>query len=276
MPIYAIGDIQGCYDELRALLARLRFEPERDRLWLVGDLVNRGPQSLESLRFVKGLGDAAVCVLGNHDLHLLATHVGARQPKSNDTLQAVLNAPDRDELLDWLRGLPLLHHDGELGYTMVHAGFAPQWDLDTARVCAHEVEGLLSGPHYRQLLHNMYGDQPDQWSDDLVGWQRARTIINIFTRLRYCDAHGRMDLKANGPPGSQPASLMPWFQVSGRRSAGLNIVCGHWSALGYHRAPGVTALDSGCVWGGYLTALRLDNNAGEPILLPCKGVRSRA
>jgi bis(5'-nucleosyl)-tetraphosphatase (symmetrical) len=276
MATYAIGDIQGCCDELRALLGRLSFEPNRDRLWLVGDLVNRGPKSLEVLRLVKGLGDAAVCVLGNHDLHLLAAHVGAREPKPNDTLAAVLNAPDREELVEWLRQLPLLHHDAVLGYTMVHAAFAPQWNLETARACAEEVERLLSGSDYRQLLYNMYGNEPDRWSDALTGWPRARTIINILTRLRYCDALGRMDFKANGPPGSQPAGLMPWFDVPARRSADVHILCGHWSALGYHCAPGVTALDSGCVWGGALTALRLDAPASGPVSLPCRGSRSPA
>ncbi len=274
MAIYAIGDIQGCYDELRALLARLKFDADRDRLWLVGDLVNRGPKSLEVLRFVKDLGEAVTCVLGNHDLHLLAEHVGARRTKPDSSLRAVLDAPDREELTEWLRHLPLLHHDGTLGCTMVHAGLVPQWDLDTARACAREVERWLRGPDYRQLLHNMYGNCPDRWSDELAGWPRARAIINILTRLRYCDAQGRMDMQANGPPGSQPEGLMPWFEVPGRRSRSLNIVCGHWSALGFYRAPGVTAIDSGCVWGGALTALRLDSARRQAVSLPCEGTRA--
>lgn len=275
MAIYAIGDIQGCYDELRDLLARLNFKPGRDRLWLVGDLVNRGPKSLEVLRFVKQLGGVVDCVLGNHDLRLLAEHVGARQTRPGSSLQAVLSAPDREELIDWLRRLPLLHHDDALGYTMVHAGLAPQWDLNTARACAREVERWLRGPDYRQLLHNMYGDHPDSWSDDLTGWPRARVIINILARLRYCDAQGRMDMQANGPPGSQRPGLMPWFEVPGRRSIRMNIVCGHWSALGFYRAPGVTAIDSGCVWGGTLTAVRLDADETEPVSLSCHAFRAR-
>jgi bis(5'-nucleosyl)-tetraphosphatase (symmetrical) len=275
MAIYAIGDIQGCYDELRGLLVRLRFQPSHDRLWLVGDLVNRGPKSLEVLRLVKGLGEVVTCVLGNHDLHLLAADVGVRKPRPKDTLQVVLDAPDRAELIDWLRRRSLLHHDDELGYTMVHAGLAPQWDLSMARACAQEVERLLRGDEYRQLLHNMYGDHPDRWSDELADWPRVKTIINILTRLRYCDAQGRMDTKASGPPGTQPAGLMPWFEVPGRCSSGLNIVCGHWAALGYHRAPGVIAIDSGCVWGGNLTALRLDVDEAEPVSLPCEGARAQ-
>ncbi|MDQ3796163.1 MAG: symmetrical bis(5'-nucleosyl)-tetraphosphatase [Pseudomonadota bacterium] len=276
MAIYAIGDIQGCYEEFRALLKQLRFHAGRDRLWLVGDLVNRGPKSLETLRFVKDLGEAALCVLGNHDLHLLAEHVGARQTKPGSSLRAVLEAHDREELIDWLRRRPLLHHDETLGYTMLHAGLVPQWDLATARTCAAEVEHLLRGGDYQQLMYNMYGDQPDFWSASLTDWPRARVIINVFTRLRYCDAEGRMDMHASGPPGNQPSHLMPWFQVPDRRNKDINIVFGHWAALGYHRAPGIIALDSGCVWGGALTAVRLDANTSAPIHLPCEGVRARA
>lgn len=276
MATYAIGDIQGCYDELRALLARLEFQADRDRLWLVGDLVNRGPKSLQVLRFVKDLDEAAVCVLGNHDLHLLAADVGAREPRSSDTLQAVLTAPDREALIDWLRRRPLLHHDEQLNRTMVHAGLAPQWDLHTARAHAREVEHLLRGADYRQLLHSMYGDQPDRWSDELTGWPRARIIINFLTRLRYCDSQGRIDMKASGPPGTQQASLMPWFEVPDRRSADMNIVCGHWAALGYYHAPGITAIDSGCVWGAALTAVRLDTDDLMPVSMSCHGIGARA
>ncbi len=269
MAIYAIGDIQGCSDELRRLLKLLDFKAGRDRLWLVGDIVNRGPKSLEAMRFVANLGDDAICVLGNHDLHLLATDAGARRPRLDDTLQSVLDAPDRQDLIEWLRRRPLLHHDAELGYTMVHAGLAPQWDLDAAQAHAREVEGVLRGSDYRNFMFNLYGDQPDCWSDDLKGWERARVIINYFTRLRYCDAQGRMNMKTNGPPGSQAAGLMPWFEVPGRGGAGLHIIFGHWSALGYHRAPGIIALDSGCVWGGALTAVRLDAPDEAPVSLAC-------
>lgn len=276
MATYAIGDLHGCHDQLRELLVKLNFQPGRDRLWLVGDLVNRGPKSLETMRYVKKLGDAAVCVLGNHDLHLLAEHAGARPTKPGSSLRAILDAPDREELVDWLRRLPLLHHDAALGYTMVHAGLPPQWDLTTAKNCAREVEQLLSGPDYRQLLHRMYGDSPDCWSDELTSWARARVIINMLTRLRYCDARGRIDLQSSGPPGSQPAGVVPWFGAPGRRSVDLNILFGHWSALGYYRAPGVIGLDSGCVWGGALTALRLDAKNAAPVSLSCEGFRKRA
>jgi len=276
MAIYAIGDLHGCHDQLRELLAKLKFQAGRDQLWLVGDVVNRGPKSLETLRYVKKLGDAAVCVLGNHDLHLLAAHAGARPTKPGSGLRAILDAPDREELVEWLRRRPLLHHDAALGYTMVHAGLAPQWDLATATNCAREVEQLLGAPDYRRLLHRMYGDSPDCWSDDLTSWARARVIINVLTRLRYCDAGGRIDMQANGPPGSQPAGLMPWFEAPDRRNANLNILFGHWSALGYYRAPGIIAMDSSCAWGGALTALRLDAKRAAPVSVSCEGLRGRA
>ncbi|MGI8739120.1 MAG: symmetrical bis(5'-nucleosyl)-tetraphosphatase [Gammaproteobacteria bacterium] len=276
MAIYAIGDLHGCHDQLRELLAKLKFQAGRDQLWLVGDVVNRGPKSLETLRYVKKLGDAAVCVLGNHDLHLLAAHADARPTKPGSGLCAILDAPDREDLVDWLRRLPLLHHDAALGYTMVHAGLVPQWDLATATNCAREVERLLGGPDYRQLLHRMYGDSPDRWSDDLTSWARARVTINVLTRLRYCDAQGGIDMQANGPPGSQPAGLVPWFEAPGRRSANLNILFGHWSALGYYRAPGIIGMDSSCVWGGALTALRLDAKNASHVSVSCEGLRRRA
>lgn len=270
MATYAIGDIQGCFQEFEQVLDRLRFDPSRDRLWLVGDLVNRGPRSLEVLRKVRTLGDAAVTVLGNHDLHLLALASSpARQVKTKDTLTQVLAAPDRAELLDWLRRRPLLHHDSALGYTMIHAGLAPQWDLATAQACAGEVETALRdadrGP---ALLAAMYGDQPDRWSPDLRGMDRLRFIANCLTRLRYCRANGSLDLKFKGPPDDAPPGIVPWFRVPGRRSRGLRIVCGHWSALGYHEGDGVLSIDTGCVWGQRLCAARLDRPA-TPTFIPC-------
>jgi bis(5'-nucleosyl)-tetraphosphatase (symmetrical) len=272
MAIYAVGDVQGCYDELRALLERVRFDPACDRLWLTGDLVLRGPRSLQVLRFARALGERAVTVLGNHDLHLLAVAQGVRQDRSADVAE-VLAAPDRDELLEWLRTRPLLHHDAALGYTMLHAGLPPAWDLAQARACAGEVEAALRGPAYRELLAHMYGDGPDRWSEDLTGWERLRFIINCFTRLRYCDDSGRLALQEKGPPGSQPAPLRPWFAIPGRVSADLKIVFGHWSTLGPCSAPGVFPLDTGCLWGGALTALRLD---GEPrrTSVDCTGYRA--
>jgi bis(5'-nucleosyl)-tetraphosphatase (symmetrical) len=260
MAVYAVGDIQGCYDELRALLDGLHFDPADDVLWLVGDLVNRGPKSLETLRFVRDLGTAAVTVLGNHDLHLIAASHGRLLGRGGHTLDAVLTAPDREELVDWLRRQPLLHHDEQLGYTMIHAGLPPQWDLDLAQRCAREVEAVLRGPRLEEFIGHMYGNKPNRWSDDLDGWDRLRFAVNCFTRTRYCDARGRLDFKAKGTPGSQPPGLYPWFEVP-RASRDLRIVFGHWSALGPRDDPGIFPLDTGCLWGGTMTALRLD---GQP------------
>ena len=219
MSIYAIGDIQGCYDELRRLLDRLDFDTAQDRLWLVGDLVNRGPKSLETLRFVRGLKSAAITVLGNHDLHLLTIHAGIRKPDPGSSLYHVLNAPDRDELIHWLRHRGVVHHDSALGFTMIHAGLLPQWDFNQVLSLAEELETTLRRDDYQQLLQNMYGNQPDRWSDQLQGWDRLRTITNAFTRLRYCDADGRMDMNFYGPPGTQPEGLIPWYQIPNRKIA---------------------------------------------------------
>jgi len=273
MAVYAIGDLQGCYYELRKLLDDLRYDPRTDLLWFVGDLVNRGPTSLECLRFVRDQGARAVVVLGNHDLHLLAVACGnQRKQKQSDTLQAILGAPDRDELLDWLRQRPLLHHDAALGYTMVHAGLPPQWDLATATLCAREVESVLRGNEWRQFLDQMYGDQPDRWSDGLTGIERLRYSVNALTRMRFVTEDGRIDLKVKGAPHTAPDGITPWFAARGRKSANLELIFGHWSTLGEADGFGVFPLDTGCVWGGRLTALRLD---GEPkwIAVPCKGAR---
>src|SRR5882757_7275302 len=260
MAIYAIGDVQGCYDTLRRLLDRLRFDPARDRLWFAGDLVNRGPQSLQTLRFVRGLKQAALSVLGNHDLHLLALAHGRRQGR-RDTLEQVLAAPDRDELLDWLRRQPLLHESPDGGIALLHAGLPPQWDMQQARACAREAESALRGDLYGELLRDMYGDQPDQWDEALRGMPRLRFIINCYTRLRYCDAAGRADFKDKGRPGTQAKGLLPWFATPGRRSIGTQLIFGHWSTLGRVSWPEyrVHGLDTGAVWGGKLTALRLDD-----------------
>jgi bis(5'-nucleosyl)-tetraphosphatase (symmetrical) len=263
MATYAIGDIQGCYEELSHLLEIIGFSKTEDRLWLCGDLVNRGPQSLAVLRWARDLGERAQTVLGNHDLHLLAVAAGQRQPRSKDTFQDVLAARDRDELLHWLRQRPLLLHEAELGFTLVHAGLPPQWDLDLARRCAVELETCLRGPENGEFFGHMYGNAPERWSYSLEGWERLRFITNCFTRMRYCDADGRLELRSSGPPGSQPAGYMPWFQVPSRASASQQIIFGHWSTLrltakDFH-AHGVWPLDTGCVWGGWLTALRLED-----------------
>jgi bis(5'-nucleosyl)-tetraphosphatase (symmetrical) len=266
--LYAVGDIQGCYRSFATLLDRQRFDPSRDRLWLVGDLVNRGPDSLSVLRRVAELGASATAVLGNHDLHLLATAAGVRRPASRDTLQQVLDAPDADELLDWLRRRPLLHYDRAHDRALVHAGIPPAWSVDDALENAAEVEALLRGPHWRYGLEAMYGNDPPRWTQDLEYQSRVRFTINALTRMRFCDRTGALDLERSGPPGSQPPELVPWFDVPGRKSAGTHVVFGHWSALGFVRRADLTALDSGCVWGGELTAVALDEG-GEPTAVDC-------
>ncbi len=269
MAVYAIGDLQGCYTCLMRLLDKLDFDSSRDRLWFTGDLVNRGPDSLATLRFVKGLGKSAVTVLGNHDLHLLAVAEGVAPPKRKDTLQSLLRAGDRDELLHWLRHQPLLHHDQSLRFTLVHAGISPQWRLKRARKAAKEVEKILKGKRYRTFLKEMYGDMPDKWSKSLKGWERLRYITNCLTRMRYCDRDGRLDLSYNGSLVGKDRRLVPWFRVPGRRAAKHRIVFGHWSTLGPVTDPKIYPLDTGCVWGGYLTALRLDQRQPKRRITRC-------
>jgi bis(5'-nucleosyl)-tetraphosphatase (symmetrical) len=259
MATYAIGDVQGCFGALQALLGVIGFDRRRDTLWFTGDLVNRGPQSLEVLRFVRGLGDRAITVLGNHDLHLLAVAAGASRHKVRDTLEDILAAPDRAELLDWLRTRPLLHHDANLGWLLVHAGLLPQWDLALALALAEEVQALLAGAGAQEFFGHMYGDLPDHWRDTLQGVERVRVIINACTRLRFCDLEGNMDLRHKGAPGTQPPDLVPWFEVPTRRTRNTRIVFGHWSTLGRYRNERVICLDSGCLWGRSLTAVRLDS-----------------
>ena len=274
MAIYAIGDIQGCYDDFVRLLDRIEFEPARDRLWLTGDLVNRGPDSLKVLRRVYGLGSAALTVLGNHDLHLLAAVYapGYRTRDKRDSFNDVLQAPDREELLDWLRRRPLLHYDASVGAVLIHAGLPPQWDLKLAESCAREVEVILRGEGVAEFFAQMYDDEPDIWSDDLSGHERTRFIVNCFTRLRFCDSDGRLDLSAKGPPGTQSEGLLPWFRVPDRRSAELRVVFGHWSTLGRVPDTGVISTDTGCVWGRRLTAVRLDGPEDEH-WVECRGIR---
>jgi len=269
MALYAIGDVQGCNDELGALLHALKFSADRDRLWFVGDLVNRGPDSLGVLRRIRALGDAATVTLGNHDLHLLAVAFGSGRVRSDDTLEQTLAAPDRDALLEWLTGRPLFHEDPALNVCMLHAGLAPQWDLVLARQCAREVENALRRDP-RGLFERLYGDQPDRWDDALQGEGRLRFIVNCFTRLRYVDADGRLALRVKGSPKkSQTPTLVPWFEAHEARWRGPRIVFGHWSTLGFFDHDGVTGLDTGCVWGGTLTALRLDAPDTKPVQVPC-------
>ncbi|MBY4676068.1 symmetrical bis(5'-nucleosyl)-tetraphosphatase [Marinobacterium arenosum] len=270
MATYAIGDIQGCYDELLQLLEQFGFGDD-DRLWVAGDLVNRGPKSLETLRFLKSLGKRAKVVLGNHDLHLLAVHYGTTTAKRHDTLNAILQAPDRDELMDWLRSRKLLVYDKALNYCMVHAGIPPHWTLKQARKRAKEVEWVLRSKLACEYFKNMYGNQPDCWQPGLEGWDRLRVITNYLTRMRFCDADGRLDFSAKEGLESQPEGFLPWFRQP-REARDLQIIFGHWAALeGRADAEHVYALDTGCVWGNALTAMRLEDKA--MFSLPCQGSR---
>ena len=271
MAIWAIGDIQGCYDELQGLLEQIAFDSRHDTLWFAGDLVNRGPKSLETLRFLHHLN--AVTVLGNHDLHLLASAHIPKYRKHKDTLHQIMHAKDGPELLDWLRHQPLLYHDKRSDYTLIHAGLPPQWDLKTAQTCAGEVEAALRGPDYMDFLETMYGNHPSVWSDSLHSHDRLRFITNSLTRLRYCDANGRLALEHKGPPGNQPKHLKPWFEWP-RKSADMKILFGHWSTLGPLDGDGVHSLDTGCLWGGALTALRVDGVQAERVEYDCPGARS--
>ena len=256
MATYAIGDVQGCYEPLRRLLDVIGFDPAADRLWFTGDLVNRGPDSLSVLRFIKGLGAAGVAVLGNHDLHLICRAEGISPAKRQDTLDDVLAAADRDELIDWLRRLPLIHR--EAGYVLSHAGLLPQWTVRRAAELAGEVEARMRAADYREFLRFQTGHSVSAWSDDLNGPARWSCIAGVFTRLRCCAADGRMALSFSGPPADAPAGYSPWFTWP-RESGDETVLYGHWAAMGFHRENGTVCLDSGCVWGGSLTALRLDD-----------------
>jgi bis(5'-nucleosyl)-tetraphosphatase (symmetrical) len=261
MAVWAIGDLQGCYGVTQRLLEKIRFDPAQDRLWFCGDLVNRGGESLETLRLVHSLREHSVVVLGNHDLSLLAISERSTddQRKVNQDLQRILFADDRDTLIDWLRQRPLLHSDRTLGWMMIHAGLAPKWTTVHAEKHAQEIERRLRSDGRRKLLRNMYGDYP-AWSPALRGVERERAIINIFTRMRYCSTRGRIAFNEKGAPGTQVSGLYPWYEVPGRVERDLKIVCGHWSTLGLFIGHGVHAIDTGAVWGGKLTALQLDTD----------------
>jgi bis(5'-nucleosyl)-tetraphosphatase (symmetrical) len=266
MSTYAIGDLQGCFDPLELLLERCAFDRTRDRLWFVGDLINRGPKSLETLRFVRDLGDAAVAVLGNHDLSLLMIAAGRGKQHRLDTFHHVLDAPDCDELVDWLRQRPMMHVEGD--YAMVHAGLLPQWDVPKALALANEVEAALRGPSHDEFMHRMWGSEPAAWHDDLHDWDRLRVVVNALTRMRFCTPDGRMEFHSKGSPDEPPPGFQPWFSVEHARWRTHTVVCGHWSALGYRADANLMALDSGCLWGGELTAVRLDDRAVFQV--PCE------
>jgi len=265
MATYAIGDIQGCYHAFQGLLARLQFDASRDTLWLVGDLINRGSGSLEVLRWCYEHQDSIKVVLGNHDLHTLVVAHGFVRPHKSDTLEALLNAPDCDQLLDWLRHQPLVHGNGD--YLMVHAGLLPQWTANDAIAYADEVAKMLQGSDYPIFLKNMYGNTPNAWSEDLTGWDRLRVITNAMTRLRLCSHEGVMDFDFKGELANVPDGLVPWFDVKNRCSQTQQVVFGHWSALGLQHRNNVFSLDTGCLWGGKLTAMHLETQA--IIQVPC-------
>jgi len=270
MAIYAVGDIQGCFDELMALLEMVQFN-DNDTLWVAGDLVNRGPKSLETLRYLKSLGERAVIVLGNHDLHLLAVYYGSVSRKRSDTLDEILDAPDAAELMDWLRSQRLAHYDAGLNYFMSHAGLPPTWNVKQAIKRAGEVEEIIKGPLAQEYFDNMYGNLPNRWEKGLLGWDRLRLITNYLTRMRFCDSDGTLDFKAKGGLDSQPNGFLPWFRQP-RKDSSAAVLFGHWAALeGRTDTEGVHALDTGCVWGNALTAMRLEDQqlfsckcAGEP------------
>ncbi|MCP8899385.1 symmetrical bis(5'-nucleosyl)-tetraphosphatase [Gilvimarinus xylanilyticus] len=261
MSTYAVGDIQGCLEPLQRLLDQVAFDPTYDRLWVAGDMVNRGPRSLATLRFLHGLGDCVTAVLGNHDLHFLAVAYGHKKKGSFDTLDALLQAPDRDELIHWLRHRHLLYTDAQLDYTMVHAGIPPIWTLGQAQALAREVEAVLQSDYIDAFLANMYGNKPNRWRNRLLGYERLRVITNYFTRMRFCTVEGELEFDNKAAPGrSHQRGFLPWFAHTDHQCRRERIVFGHWAALeGRADARNVTALDTGCVWGGCLTALRLED-----------------
>ena len=264
MSIYAIGDLQGCYQELIDLLNEINFDSSNDRLWFVGDLVNRGPESLKTLRFVKSLGHTAKTVLGNHDLHLLAVANKVRKAHREDTLTEIIEADDANDLFDWIRQQALLVNDTDSGFTMVHAGLAPQWSLDKAKELAKETEALIKSDRFNDFIHNMYGNQPHTWSDQLTGDARYRCIINCFTRIRYIDKHNKLNMKKKDAPGTQKTSLTPWYAIPKRKTNKDKIIFGHWSTVHLGNEKDfkqylVYPLDTGCLWGRELTALRLED-----------------
>jgi bis(5'-nucleosyl)-tetraphosphatase (symmetrical) len=267
--VYAIGDLQGCYDPFRELLDAIDFDPANDKLWLVGDLVNRGPKSLKTLRFVKSLGDSVTNVLGNHDLHLLALASGqVGNSRRFETLQKTLTANDRDELVDWLRQRPLAHFDKSLNSLLVHAGTHPKWTVKKTLARAAEVEQALQGDDYKHLLREMYGNTPRRWSGKLRGYKRLRFIINCLTRMRMLTHKGALNFAHIGSPFRARKTIVPWFDVEDAAWHGTRVVFGHWSALGLVVLPDYICLDTGCIWGRQLTAVRLDKRRPRVIQVP--------
>lgn len=270
MAVYAIGDVQGCFSCLNRLLEKLNFDESVDSLWFCGDLVNRGPESLATLRFVKSLGDKAIVVLGNHDLHLLAIYHSSQSVDRSDTLYGVVNSSDCDELMAWLQSRPLVHYDNKLQKLLVHAGIHPLWSLEQALEYAGEVERVLAGSDSREYFANMYGDTPDLWSEDLNGFGRLRCITNILTRMRYFRPDGRLDMDAKGSPAQhRNTGLTPWYELNKRVNNPPGIVFGHWSTLQVGVYGQHFAIDGGCVWGGRFVALKLDEVEPQWISINC-------
>ncbi|NLQ17606.1 symmetrical bis(5'-nucleosyl)-tetraphosphatase [Marinomonas sp. M1K-6] len=268
MATYAIGDLQGCLSPLVQLLEQIQYHPEHDTLWFAGDLINRGTESLETLRFIKSLGDRVKIVLGNHDLHLLAVSHGFGKLKRGDTLAEILTARDRDELMDWLRKQPLYHYDESLNTVMTHAGIPPCWDLHKTQTLANEVENILQSDRVDDFFATMYGNTPDKWSDELTGLDRLRTITNYLTRMRFCDENSRLDLESKEGVNTAIKGYAPWFNYPTKVPHDCHIVFGHWAALeGKTQQARIHALDTGCVWGGSLTALRLEDK--QRFSTPC-------
>lgn len=269
MATYAIGDVQGCYDDLVRLLDTINFDSSNDQLWFCGDIINRGPKSLETIRFIKSLNDSAITVLGNHDLHFLAVALVSNKPSKYDTFADILNADDRLELIEWLRFQKLFHHDPELNISIVHAGIPIQWTIEDAKKFSMEMEGVLQSVKSADFFQHMYGNYPPEWNDALTDWDRYRFITNVFTRMRFCDAEGRPDFKFKGDIGTQPEHLTPWFMHKDRLTKNDEIIFGHWSTLSNVKQKNIYAIDTGCLWSQSLTALRIDTKEKERIQIDC-------
>ena len=269
MSTYVIGDIQGCLTELKELLKKIKFSADKDIIWFTGDLINRGPKSLETLRYVRDMGQNAISVLGNHDLHMLAIYHGLQKQRPSDTLDSILNAPDNDNLIEWVSTLPLLHSANNDQHILVHAGIYPLWSIPQAKKYAREVESALRGDKLIDFLSNMYGNKPDSWNESLTGWERLRFITNTFTRMRYCTADAKLDLKSSVAPEKQKKALVPWYTLRPGNSE-QHIFFGHWSTLGLNNENGTHCIDTGCLWGDKLTALKIDEDY-QYYQINCKG-----
>ncbi len=269
MSTYVIGDIQGCLHELKELLNKISFSSDKDQIWFTGDLVNRGPDSLGVLRFVKSLEENAITVLGNHDLHMLAIVHGLEKQRPSDTFDEIINAKDKNELMQWISTLPLLHTANNDQHILVHAGLYPQWTIPQAKQYAHEVETILQSDQLLVFLSHMYGNKPDAWEDSIEYWDRLRFITNCFTRMRYCTVDGRLNLRSSVAPGKQESGLVPWYTLKNNRPTSVNLFFGHWSTLGLLHNNGIHCLDTGCLWGGTLTAMKIDDDSFECTVISC-------